>query len=291
MIRVERTGKRPPDLYDRGSAGEKERKAARSFFGSKKSGTFAGFTAYKSPSVRERLFELFHGKCAYCEWQIAPGAKPEIEHYRPKGGVYHADALLERYWWLASEWDNLLAACRECNTLNKHSADGKPQPRYGKANFFPLHGDARPARRPVDVAREKPLLLNPCEDEPSRHLEFRADGTVVPTMKGKKEDPRGRSSINVYGLFRKDLANARRACALRLTAHLEVLARTNEAHTRRVLWNEVAAAIAPTATFAGMARQLVAAFLAANRRAKPPANVRALLGTRPARSSRRANGK
>jgi uncharacterized protein (TIGR02646 family) len=59
---------------------------------------------YKSKSVQEKLNEIYHYKCAYCERDISDDDK-HIEHYRPKS----------RYYWLAYSWDNLLLCCSRCN--------------------------------------------------------------------------------------------------------------------------------------------------------------------------------
>ena len=45
---------------------------------------------YKTKAVEEKLYEIYHLKCAYCERDISDDDK-HIEHYRPKS----------RYYWLA----------------------------------------------------------------------------------------------------------------------------------------------------------------------------------------------
>ncbi|WP_314961798.1 hypothetical protein [Bradyrhizobium cosmicum] len=71
------------------------------------------FQAYKAEGVKKRLEELFHGKCAYCESLYASQAPVDVEHYRPKGRVKDEHAH-PGYWWLASEWTNLLPASITC---------------------------------------------------------------------------------------------------------------------------------------------------------------------------------
>lgn len=57
---------------------------------------------YKGKDVKEKLKEIYIGKCAYCENTVE---MYHVEHYRPKS----------RYYWLAFSWDNLLLACGYCN--------------------------------------------------------------------------------------------------------------------------------------------------------------------------------
>lgn len=45
------------------------------------------FKAYRHPTVKSALVELFQGKCAYCESLIGAASPIDIEQFRPKGGV------------------------------------------------------------------------------------------------------------------------------------------------------------------------------------------------------------
>jgi uncharacterized protein (TIGR02646 family) len=187
------------------------------------------FSAYKSKSVLDALTELFGPKCAYCESLIGAVLPTDIEHYRPKGGVAGRKGLLTPgYWWLAADWDNLLPSCIDCNRERTQDFPNMPRGLSGKANKFPLHKDSPRARRPRADRRETPLLLNPCQDEPSRHLQFVAEcgKSVVRAKKPKKGKPAmGQPSIDVYGLNRKGLVEARTA-ALVLLRDIERLAIT-----------------------------------------------------------------
>ena len=101
------------------------------------------FTASFQEDIWKELKEWFfesvtHKKCAYCECRIQ-GAHPDAEHYRPKGAVTHGRSKTEAkcsidasgsrapieiahpgYFWLAYTWENLIPACKFCN-----SGDGK----------------------------------------------------------------------------------------------------------------------------------------------------------------------
>jgi uncharacterized protein (TIGR02646 family) len=157
--------------------------------------------------TRPFLRNLFNNKCAYCE-SLLVGQSGDLENYRPKGTIEERDGtvLREGYWWLAHEWDNLHIACATCNRLHKR-------------NKFPIAGPrAEPMTKGVALQREAPLLLDPCADDPAVFLSFLPDGTVRPGgiinspgkfVKGASNYERGAATIEILGLNRKDLVEAR----------------------------------------------------------------------------------
>lgn len=186
------------------------------------------FKAYRQAPVKQALVELFHGKCAYCEIYVRGGYPGDIEHYRPKGRVQRLGRVNGKlayytpgYYWLASEWKNLLFSCNECNSGGtKEMPDPEaPEDRSkwvvrttGKVDQFPLLDMKKRARRSKDnLSRERPLLLNPCwpEHDPSRHLEFDYEGRIRPKGKGLVR-ARAVASILVYRLARPELEDKRR---------------------------------------------------------------------------------
>jgi hypothetical protein len=131
------------------------------------------------------LDNFFHGKCAYCEVNITAGFVGDAEHYRPKGAVEEivngrlvpvsdSGRAHPGYYWLAYDWENLIPACTNCNTIN-----GKRTrfPIMGRRVFDPTVG---PDTRTLNVL-EMPLLLHPYDTsrDPSDHLVFTPDGHVV----------------------------------------------------------------------------------------------------------------
>ena len=86
---------------------------------------------YKDPRMKEvyKSGEApFHGKCVYCETNVAASHPGDIEHWRPKNRVTHESGRTIEietedgstvqhpgYYWLAYEWRNLLFACEDCN--------------------------------------------------------------------------------------------------------------------------------------------------------------------------------
>jgi uncharacterized protein (TIGR02646 family) len=154
--------------------------------------------------VKPDLLELFKGKCAYCESMLEPTQAGDIEHFRPKQGAQGFDNQRDHlyYGWLAYEWDNLLITCMVCNS--RRTIDGKL---VGKAQLFPVEGERARVLASVQECRqiEKPLLLDPCFDNPSDHLLFEESGEV------KARTHRGASTIEVLGLnIRKALVESRK---------------------------------------------------------------------------------
>lgn len=273
MIFVDRSAIAPPkDLVDVGGVGDKELAKARTTFQATGPGTQSvsvkfNFAAYKSESVRTALKALFGTKCAYCESTYAETHPMEVEHWRPKNAIVENGKLtFPGYWWLAAAWDNLLPSCIDCNRERSHLINGRST-KAGKACKFPVSG----ARLlPTGGNIESPLLLNPCLDQPDDFLEFRSDGTVIPRT-GSANPSRAAASIDVYGLIRPGLVQARGAFAKGLLADMAIaasclaaLAQDQNCASKRSLARmalaKLHAATAPSEKYAGMARQLVAKF-------------------------------
>lgn len=215
MLRVNRKSiAAPAVLTARGCVGKRERQLACAYHKAKASGTAAKpveFKAYGLPEVREALRTLFHGKCAYCESRFDATQPVDVEHYRPKSAVAE-DRTHPGYYWLAADWANLLPSCIDCNRVrNQDDATRQGQPgKSGKGTYFPLQVEAKRVRQAGSVAREQPLLLNPCKDTPARFLDF-LDKAVVRAKKTKKAlaARRAEASIKIYGLNRTGLVTAR----------------------------------------------------------------------------------
>ncbi len=155
-------------------------------------------TEFKSTvwsQLKGHLFELFHGKCAYCESRVLHVTSGDVEHYRPKKKV-EEDTTHPGYYWLAYDIDNLLPSCEQCNRTR------------GKMNRFPVR-DFR-ARRPGELNGEEPLLLHPYVHNPAEHLKFipGKDDTYYGTVEGTTEI--GDKSVEVYDLNRFRLVEERR---------------------------------------------------------------------------------
>lgn len=190
------------------------------------------FIHYKGYDVQRALRELFHGKCAYCECEISGDI--DVEHYRPKGGV-HEDPTHPGYWWLALEWENLLASCAHCNqkrmqhivteemTVDELTAicAKPPQKSYGKGNHFPIHGVR--ATYGGSLAREQPHIIDPTTEDPEPYFEWSRLGdysVVLAAPNDKWSTDRALSTISVFALNRVDLV-VNRTKVLKMLRRLE----------------------------------------------------------------------
>ncbi|MDX0531514.1 hypothetical protein GOC94_30935 [Sinorhizobium medicae] len=189
------------------------------------------FKVYAHDEVREKLTFLFGHKCAYCEGDFGPLMPVDVEHFRPKGGVIEPAGALRfpGYWWRASTWENLLPSCIDCNRSRWHKV-GTRKFKRGKENLFPLLGGASPAVDEAGIAGEQPALINPAEDQPKDHLQHvyvklpdgRKESVVQPVLDtAGAEDPKGRASIDTYGLNRDRLAVSRRKMIERMIAAID----------------------------------------------------------------------
>lgn len=211
------------------------------------------FKAYKHAEVKATLEALFHGKCAYCESFYSAQAPVDVEHFRPKGAVQGADDH-PGYWWIAMDWENLLPSCIDCNRRRRqptpvptgslsdlHNGTVKVQ-NTGKKDVFPVAGP-RCVDETGNLDLERAYLLDPCRDQPDEHLTFylepddmialvlpKGDDAVAVPALGDTDDVldnaaaagvsvRGALSIQVYGLNRLGLVQAR----TRVLRHLEFL--------------------------------------------------------------------
>jgi uncharacterized protein (TIGR02646 family) len=164
---------------------------------------------YSNPHVRAVLEELFHDKCAYCETKIAGGAEWDVDHFRPKGSVAE-NASHPGYYWLAYTWRNLYPACKLCNQRRRDPPrwrDRRWGEAAGKLDHFPLEDEAERAFGPQDlIENERPLLIDPCRDQPETHLGVAVNGHLFSL--GDRQ--RGVASIDLFHLNRKRLCDLRR---------------------------------------------------------------------------------
>jgi uncharacterized protein (TIGR02646 family) len=192
MIRVNKPERAPRILRERG---QRTTEANQQAFENGQRDFDFDSSLYGAKSVKNALIKAQHGKCAFCESQIRHIAHGDVEHFRPKGGVRQRDAdPLEQpgYFWLAYVWQNLFLACQLCN-------------QSFKKNLFPLADPAQRAHSHLDdLGAEAPMLIHPGDEEPSAFIGFR-DEIAFPI----DDDPRARTTIEVTGINREELAEFR----------------------------------------------------------------------------------
>jgi uncharacterized protein (TIGR02646 family) len=211
---VDRSRTSRPKRLDALKDGKTELERARDHF---KPGVQDGFefSIYSDAEVKEALRTLFDGKCAYCESFYFSTQPEDVEHYRPKGRIDSGTAKLKPgYWWLASEWENLLPSCIDCNRERTHEFPDGTKAVQGKGDKFPLADESQRATAEGGHLHETPLLLNPCADRPEQYIRFSDEGgdcMVVPIDGAEGSLPlrRARTSIEVYALNRPGLVRER----------------------------------------------------------------------------------
>ena len=256
MIKVDRI--ECPDILKKGMApeseGERESKDAIVFFSVvanhtlqyKRTGASGvrikeSFTVYTDKEVRKQLKKMSHGKCAYCESRITSIYSGDIEHFRPKGGYGENNPITKPgYYWLASDWNNLLFACPFCNQTNTHEIfDNKALKEIvqGKLNQFPLltenyrlnygHGnlyisDPDKYKIAFELEETERLLLKPCTDRDiEKYFEYDEIGLITPSIGlNDFEKNKAKTSIKVYALQRIGLVQSREEKVIQIKAQI-----------------------------------------------------------------------
>ena len=209
--------------------------------GKRGSRTKDSYAVYSNKQVRKLLVTMFHGKCAYCESKITAIYNGDIEHFRPKGEIQEANPNKPGYFWLASEWDNLLFACPFCNQTNTHefkNGNNIEEAVFGKLDQFPLvsevhrlnynHGliyftDNANYQKAFDLEESERLLLNPCKDDNiEKYFKFDEDGAII-TNDGLTdfEEKKAMQSIITYALHRLPLTIAREQKIIKIKAQIK----------------------------------------------------------------------
>lgn len=222
----------PPELANAASPAARERDKVRRSYADPDAETY-NFTAYKKKGVVDAINELFKNKCAYCEARYSATSPTDVEHFRPKASVV-GEAGHRGYWWLASDWNNLLAACIFCNRKHNHdlfnivAGDwGSCQIASGKHDNFPLAGGARAFTDSDDITAEDPLLIDPTQRDPAKYIawcKLNELQVIVPLEEDGETTKYAAESIRVYGLNRRGLVEARTEAALAIEADARAIA-------------------------------------------------------------------
>jgi len=158
--------------------------------------------------VREALFRLFHGKCAYCESPLDKPSAGQLDLFRPRQNARGHSAsdkeewfYRHHYWWLSWEWRNLYLSCKDCNR--------------SKGTWFPVVGERVGEGTSWDsLGTEQCLFIDPCVDDPEEFLVYDEKGVVHPRLSsskaGKWREERAETTIKLLGLNRSALVEARR---------------------------------------------------------------------------------
>lgn len=146
---------------------------------------------YGHKKIKEKLLLSQHGKCAFCESNVAHISYGDIEHFRPKKGWVQNNFEKIKgpgYYWLAYDYNNLLFTCQLCNQ------------RY-KKNFFPIRRvefRAKNHHQSSNLLKEKPFFINPLTENPRLLINF-----FGATAIGVDKNNRGKKTIDALGINRK----------------------------------------------------------------------------------------
>lgn len=154
--------------------------------------------------VVSSLSDLFKGKCAFCESRTYVNIhwfRPTSEA-QPLAKSEHAHLY---YVWLRTDWNNVYAACPECNSNAKRTFPVKGGDRGRLPTVDELSNFARGGRAewPFEP-NDKYVVIDPCRTTSMvRHLSFTFDGNVHPLSIA------GRATIDLFRLDRPSLQEAR----------------------------------------------------------------------------------
>jgi uncharacterized protein (TIGR02646 family) len=290
MIKIDRSKvSKPAALDKKNREGKTETERAIEHY---TSATFDGtnfeFKVYSDSEVKEALIKLFKSKCAYCESTFLHVYSGDVEHFRPKGEIEEATPDKKPgYYWLAADWDNLLLSCRNCNQKLSHAIYGIANKKtMGKMNQFPLSDLTKYIRihnHPNGIKDEESyrLLLNPCIDDPEKHLEYGDEGVIRPKKIAGVDSPKAKTSIDVYVLQRIYLVQAREKVLIEMQAQIQRVKEATQNYndvlgdadtTKRFYFEKVLKRelerlrkfLNPEEQYVGMARQIVGEFLKVN---------------------------
>ena len=144
--------------------------------------------------LRKLLERLSYGKCFYSEADVF-GAGGEVDHFRPKLGVYTFDlagVVHDGYLELAYLVENFRFAS---TTANRFQKIGKTT--YGKGTRFPLLDPSKRAFCRADLCNEEPLLLDPTNEQDVTLLGFNDTGEAEPSAETKTDVDRERVEISI----------------------------------------------------------------------------------------------
>jgi hypothetical protein len=116
--------------------------------------------------LKDWLLSLSYGKCWFTEAKDC-FSHWDVEHYRPKKKGKDVDGtVVEGYWWLAFDWQNL----RICGNVGNRR----------KGAYFPLRKGTARATPSTDTRAEHPALLDPADSADPILLFFTLEGRAVP---------------------------------------------------------------------------------------------------------------
>lgn len=174
-------------------------------------------------------------KCCYCEDRLQDDRWEHVEHFRPKAEACRGPVSKPEpgYWWLTWTWENVLFCCIRCNTA--------------KGSSFPLlPGSSALVAEQAPPGSERPVLIDPADEDPREHIQFRPFGEHwIPGPR----TPRGAATLQTIGLGAQPGPTGQRVGlqqewddhARRMQPAIDAIARALESNDRqriRTTWDQ-----------------------------------------------------
>lgn len=143
--------------------------------------------------IKKILILTFGKLCWYSDCKLV-GQYGDVDHFRPKSRSidYEGKVILDSgYWWLAYDYKNYRLSCQVVNRRNQQG---------GKVDYFPLKNTPIIARDKVQINKEEPLLLDPCNLEDTKLIGYREGGIIVSESDEKWDRERVEKSTKIYNL-------------------------------------------------------------------------------------------
>ena len=199
---------------------------------------FESFELLRRPSVLEELDRIAAGRCMFCSRLAAEELGPH--RFRPPQDAVAADGSTSRrhYWWLAYEWQNIYLTCGDC-----HFAQGSKFPVASKR--------VRVGAKKELNNKERPLLIDPFEDDPELAFVYLDSGEVV------SREERGQVTIETFDLNRPVLQAERRLTALEVRHEISQLTRLHDRGSFGAFTASLIDLYSQEPPFAALRRQLI----------------------------------
>ncbi|MEP0265109.1 AAA family ATPase [Dokdonia sp.] len=168
----------------------------------------------KLKNVKSELLKKTANKCAYCESEFKDSFVT-IDHFRPHHAAADIDGKIssEHYWWLAFNWNNLYPVCQVCNSNKKNyfpiSKQRATVKYYGKGTLF---------------NKENPIFIDPEYENPEEYFYYDQNGIIY------TKTERGRITIDLLGLNRTELVEARKVVVFELDYLFEDLLKAQKGY-------------------------------------------------------------
>lgn len=193
--------------------------------------------------LKDRLTLKLGNKCWYTEAELV-GAHLAIDHYRP----------FRDYWYLAYDPENYRVACPFANSPEHKRDNGAG----GKGDKFPLLGPGQRARGKNSLRLEKPMILDPCNQNDCALIAFQPDGLPILNPE-KANDPiaaeRVENSKILLNLDHPDFNSKREQLYHDIADDVRMYQELNaSAAVRTIIRDRMKARLSPNAAFSTAAR-------------------------------------